>query len=136
MLYVDLFSVVSITHPSVGGASAQHSLLMALRSRHQIDQRRWWVEMEEWIAYLDAYELHLNTVAESLATGKVATESFTHEQPKVRLPGLLRARSEALVARTQELSEELRTRMDAFSTVLRYSRMKDPDRIVLIDVLA
>ncbi|KJE76577.1 hypothetical protein [Ferrimicrobium acidiphilum] len=92
--------------------------------------------MEEWIAYLDAYERHLNVVAESLASGKVATESFSEKQPNVRLPGLLRGRSEALVARTQELSEELRTRMDAFSTVLRYSRMKDPDRIVLIDVLA
>lgn len=92
--------------------------------------------MEEWIAYLDAYEQHLDAVAESLATGKVVTETFVSQQPKVRLPAQLRVRSEMLMARTQELSEELRNRMDAFSTVLRYSRMKDPDRIVLIDVLA
>ncbi|WP_298337703.1 hypothetical protein [Ferrimicrobium sp.] len=92
--------------------------------------------MDEWLAYLDAYEAHLNAVADSLATGRVVTTSFCCEQPSVHLPRALRDRSESLVLRTQELSEELRSRMDAFATVLRYSRMKDPERIVLIDVLA
>lgn len=92
--------------------------------------------MDEWLAYLNAYEEHLNAVADSLATGRVVTTSFSREQPSVHLPRALRDRSESLVLRTQELSEELRSRMDAFATVLRYSRMKDPERIVLIDVLA
>ncbi|WP_298210226.1 hypothetical protein [Ferrimicrobium sp.] len=92
--------------------------------------------MDEWLAYLDAYEEHLNAVADSLATGKVVTTSFCRAQPSVHLPRVLRDRSEALVLRTQELSEELRARMDTFATVLRYSRMKDSSRIVLIDVLA
>jgi len=92
--------------------------------------------MDEWIAYLNAYEQHLDAVEDSLRGGRVVVLAFAHPQPSSRLPRDLKARSEALVVRTEALSDELRDRMTAFSTVLRYSRMKDPSRIVLIDVLA
>lgn len=92
--------------------------------------------MDEWVAYLDAYEEHLDAVERSLAGGGALGTRFDRAQPSTHLPRELKARSEALVVRTQGLSNELRTRMDAFSTVLRYSRMKDASRVVLIDVLA
>lgn len=91
---------------------------------------------DEWRTYLDAYKAHLDAVESSLNHGRVTTDVFSATPPQARLPLSLKAEAETLQSRGAELTQELQSRMDAITTVLRYSRMKDPDRVILIDVLA
>jgi hypothetical protein len=93
-------------------------------------------QTDEWRIYLDTYKVYLDTVENSLSSGRVTTTAFSSTPPRSRLPPSLRAEAETLQNRGVELAQELQSRMDAISTILRYSRMKDPDRVILIDVLA
>jgi hypothetical protein len=93
-------------------------------------------QTDEWLAYLDAYKVHLDAVEDSLNHGRVTTDSFSATPPKSKLPLSLRSEAETLQERGSKLTQELQSRMDTITTILRYSRMKDPDRVILIDVLA
>ncbi|MHB8189455.1 MAG: hypothetical protein ACYDHP_03300 [Ferrimicrobium sp.] len=92
--------------------------------------------MDEWLEYLDAYELHLNQVERALGDGKSWPGDFQYSQPYVTLPRALKGRSEMLVARTDDLSNRLRSRMQLVKTVLDYSRRRNVDKVVLVDVFA
>ncbi len=90
----------------------------------------------EWMAYLGAYQAHLNNVRESLESGKITTAMFGASAPSTRLPRGLEQQARQLEEEGQELMALLKERMAAITTVLRYSRMKHPDRVVLVDVMA
>jgi len=91
---------------------------------------------DTWIAFLDEYEAYLTDIAISLESGKVTTRIFDQQQPSTPLPKTLRERAVFLGERSDTLATTMQTRMDTITTVLRYSRMKDPERVILIDVLA
>ena len=92
--------------------------------------------MDEWTAYLDAYERHLDDVSATLERGRITQGTFESQRPHKPMPRELALRASALLERGNELSAALQGRMDAIKTVLRYSRMKDSSKVVLIDVLA
>ena len=89
---------------------------------------------EEWDAYLTAYRRHLDLLEESLSRGRVLPYTFDQPQPSRNMPKDFKEPARELADRTERLALEMKQRMQAVGTVLRYSRMKDPSRIVLIDV--
>lgn|GEM_PF-3327573 len=92
-------------------------------------------EQDAWGRYLDAYAEHLRRLGESLERGRVLTEPFTLPRPSEPLPTRHRDRARALVEATNQLAARLERRRDVVGTVLRYSRVRDPERVVLIDVV-
>jgi hypothetical protein len=92
--------------------------------------------MDEWITYLDAYERHLDDVSATIERGRITQDTFASQRPSRPIPRELAPRASTLLERGNELSAALQERMDAIKTVLRYSRMKDSSKVVLIDVLA
>lgn len=90
----------------------------------------------EWTAYLDTYQAHLANVRETLEQGKVTTRVFNATPPSTHLPLSLKQRAQSLQLEGDNLTKLLEERMTAFATVLRYSRMKHSDKVVLIDVMA
>jgi hypothetical protein len=92
--------------------------------------------VQEWDEYLDAYAQHLAVVKESLISGRVFPITFDRPRPSTKMPARLKEKAEHLLAETEALSREIETRMRVVNTVLRYSRMKDPEKVVLIDVIA
>ncbi len=89
---------------------------------------------EEWESYLASYRRHLEELEESFSRGRVTPVIFDLPKPLGRMPECFKEPAQELVGRTERLALEMKQRMQAVGTVLRYSRMKDPSRIVLIDV--
>ncbi|MHB1904141.1 MAG: hypothetical protein ACYCTG_08580 [Ferrimicrobium sp.] len=92
--------------------------------------------MDEWVTYLDAYERHLDEVSATLEHGRVTSNIFCATPPSTPMPPSLAPRVSALAKRGDEVAATIQSRMETISTVLRYSRMKDPTKVILIDVLA
>jgi len=92
-------------------------------------------EADPWGAYLDAYARHLSRVQASLEAGRVIGEPFAMERPSVPMPRRHADRARALVEATNQLAARLAQRRDVVGTVLRYSRVRDPERVVLIDLI-
>jgi hypothetical protein len=92
--------------------------------------------VSEWLDYLEAYEAYLEALEADLARGGPGLGRFDAPRPSSAMPAACAERAQALIARTSTLATLLEERTRVVGTVLRYSRMKDPERVVLIDVLA
>jgi len=92
--------------------------------------------VSEWLAYLEAYEAYLDELEAELARGGPGLGRFDAPHPGSAMPAAYADRAQALIARTSTLAALLKERTRVVGTVLRYSRMKDPEKVILIDVLA
>lgn len=92
-------------------------------------------EHDPWGEYLDAYADHLARVSASLEEGRVLETPFDRPRPSSAMPARHAERARALVEATEQLATRLERRRDVVGTVLRYSRVRDPERVVLLDVI-